>query len=61
MKCVGQDFPIQGTWIQSLVWEDSMCHGATKPMMLCSRAREPQLLKPALPEAYAPQQENPLW
>ena len=24
--------PMQGTWIQSLVWEDSTCSGATKPV-----------------------------
>ena len=23
---------MQGTWVRSLVWEDSTCHGATKPM-----------------------------
>ena len=23
--------PMQGTWVQYLVWEDSTCHGATKP------------------------------
>ena len=29
-------------------------------LSLCSRAREPQLLKPAGPRACAPQQEKPL-
>ena len=24
--------PVQGTWVQSLVWEDPTCHGATKPV-----------------------------
>ena len=24
--------PMQGTWVRSLVWVDSMCYGATKPM-----------------------------
>ena len=24
--------PMQWTWVQSLAWEDSTCHGATKPM-----------------------------
>ena len=24
--------PMQGTWVRSLVWEDSTCHGASKPM-----------------------------
>ena len=23
--------PMQGTWVQSLIWEDSTCHGATEP------------------------------
>ena len=24
--------PMQGIWVQSLVWEDSTCRGATKPV-----------------------------
>ena len=24
--------PMLGTWVQFLVWEDSTCHGATKPL-----------------------------
>ena len=24
--------PMQGTRVQALVWEDSTCHGATKPV-----------------------------
>ena len=24
--------PMQGTWVQALVWEDPTCRGATKPM-----------------------------
>ena len=24
--------PMQGTWVQPLVWEDPTCCGATKPM-----------------------------
>ena len=24
--------PVQGTWVRPLVWEDSTCHGAAKPM-----------------------------
>ena len=23
---------MQGTWVQPLVWEDTTCHGATKPV-----------------------------
>ena len=25
---------MQGTWVRSLVWEGSTCHGGTKPMCL---------------------------
>ena len=50
--------PMQGTWVQSLVWEDPTWHGATKPMChnywVCALepvshsywAHVPQLLKP---------------
>ena len=24
--------PMQGTWVQALVWEDPTCHGATRPV-----------------------------
>ena len=24
--------PTQGTWVQSLIWEDPTCLGATKPL-----------------------------
>ena len=24
--------PMQGTWVQALVWEDPTCRGATKPV-----------------------------
>ena len=62
---------IQGTRVQSLVWEDPTCCGATKPVRhnywACSRARKPQLLSPRTttteahaPRAHAPQQEKPL-
>ena len=42
--------PIQGTQVQSPVWEDSTCHRATKtePQLLSWRAR-----------AHTPRQENP--
>ena len=40
---------MQGTWVQSLVWEDSICCGATKP----SRGREGSLSAPTT-EASAP-------
>ena len=33
--------PVQGTWVRSLVWEDSTCHRVTKPVcpepVLCNR------------------------
>ena len=44
---------MQGTQVWSLVREDSTCRGASKPQGL-------ELLKPALPRAYAPQLEKPL-
>ena len=43
--------PVQGTWVQSLVWEDSTCRRATKPM----HALEPVLYKR---EALAPQLQS---
>ena len=51
--------PMQGIWVQSLVQEDSTCHGATKlcaPLLsLHSRAREPRRLKPVHSRAQEPQ------
>ena len=38
--------PMQRTWVQSLVWEDPTCHGATKPVRHNCWAHVPQLLKP---------------
>ena len=42
--------PMQGTRVRALVWEDPTCRGAAKPvhqlLSPCSRACEPQLLKP---------------
>ena len=43
----------EGTWVQSLVREDSTCHRATK-------LRAPQLLKLTCPGARALQEEKPL-
>ena len=51
---------MQGTWVWSLVWEDSTCLGATKPVSHNYWAHEPQLLKPVHPRARAPQQEKSL-
>jgi len=48
--------PMQGGWVQSLVWEDPTCHGATKPV---PHAMEPQLLKAMRFRARALQQEKP--
>ena len=36
-----------GTRVRSLVWENSTCHRATKPVNYSYWARELQLLKPA--------------
>ena len=43
------------------MWEDPTCGEAVKPQLLslCSRAQEPQLLKPTQPRAYARRQEKP--
>ena len=62
--------PTQGTWVRSLVKEDSTCCGATKPQLLSprSRAYEPQLLT-CMPHSWAhmpracalPQEQPPHW
>ena len=51
--------------VPSLIRDDPTCLRATKAiapqlLSLCSRAREPQLLKSAHPRACVPQQEKPL-
>ena len=48
--------PVQGTGVQSLVWEDPTCRGATKPVHHNSWAHTLQLLKPMCLEPV-PQQE----
>ena len=51
-KSRNSHLPMQGTWVQSLVWEEFTCPGATK---LCTTTTE------ALgPTARAPQQKKPL-
>ena len=45
---------MQGKWVQSLVREDSTCHGATKPIYY-----KYELLKPMSPRTCASQQERP--
>ena len=62
--------PMQGTWVWSLVWEDSTCCGETKPVhhnYWAHRACESQLLSPLAatteahaPRTCAPQQQNSL-
>ena len=56
--------PMQETWVQTLIWEDHTCHGATKPMHHSYGAGalepwEPQPLKPVHPRTSALQQEKP--
>ena len=64
--------PMQGAQVQSLVWEDPTCQGATELQLLslCSRARVPQLLSlptatreeplpPATTEKSTPKQQRP--
>ena len=55
--------PLEGTWVWALVWEDSTCRRATKPVCHNYWA---QALEPAshnywarAPRAHAPQQEKP--
>ena len=48
-----------GDTVQSLVWEDPTCRGATKPMSHSYLARVPPLPKPPASRAHAPQQEKP--
>ena len=54
VQWMGIHLPIQGTQVQSLVWEDSTCVGATK-------AHVPQLLSPraATAEAHTPWSPRP--
>ena len=58
---------MQGTRVQSLVWENRICCGATRAqalqlLSLCFRARGPRVLSwcAATTEAHAPQEENQL-
>ena len=65
--------PTQRTPVQSLVWKDPPCHGATKsvchnfwacalqPTSCNCRVHVLQPLKPKLPGAHSLQQEKPLW
>ena len=51
--------PMQGTWVQALVWEDPTCRGAAKPMHHNYWAHVPKLLKPVCPRALVPQLLSP--
>ena len=51
--------PMQGTEVRSLVWDNSTCCKATRPVRHNSWAQIPQLLKLTSPRAYALQQEKP--
>ena len=53
--------PVQGTWVQSLVWDDSTCLGTTKPQNYWAHAPEPLVAttEPTHPRACAPQREKP--
>ena len=55
--------PMQKTWAGPLVQEDPAEQlSPTKQLLsLCSRAREPQLLKPEHPRARAPPEKPPQW
>ena len=41
--------PIQGTWVQPLIWEDSICRGVTKLVCYNYWAHGPQQEKPPFP------------
>ena len=56
--------PVQGTRVQSLVWEDPTCHGATKPVRHNYWSPRAQVLVgrnywARTPRALAPQQVKP--
>ena len=51
--------PTQGTRVPSLVWEDSIHGGATKPVCRDYWAHMPPLLKAVCPKASAPQEKPP--
>ena len=56
---LGKNPPTQGTQVQSLVWEDSTCLGATKPMRYNYWASVQQLLMPTCPNVHRPQLLSP--
>ena len=60
---LGARLPVQGTWVQSLVWEDSTCRAATKPechnYWACTRKPRNHNYRSQAPRACAPQQEKP--
>ena len=56
---------MQGTWVRSLVWEDSTCSGATKPVChndwaMCCKYWSPRALEPVLCNKRSQQNENPV-
>ena len=66
--------PMQGTWVQSLVWEDPICLGAAKPLhrnhwawllepVLCSRRRQcskrPRTSRKSSPHSLQPEEVHP--
>ena len=54
---------MQGTWVWSIVQEDSTCHGATEPVCrnYWSPSTRAQQEKTLQWEAHAPQLESSLW
>ena len=53
--------PMQGTWVWSLVWEDSTCLRATKPMCHNYWASMLQLLKAGYSTTCVPQEKPLQW
>ena len=57
VQWLGICLQLQGTWVQSLLWEDPTCYGATTTQPEHPRAHEAQE-KPPQREAQAPQLEK---
>ena len=65
MQWVRLPLSMQGTLVSSLVLEDSICWGATKPVShnywTCLRSPWLAITEAHMPRASAPEQEKPVW
>ena len=54
--------PTQGTWVQSLIWEDPTCHGAAKPVRhsysACAVESGDISTEACAPKLHAPKQQK---